>query len=291
MARRRRDERGAGPTGCCVVDKPPGCTSHDVVDRVRRALGTRRVGHAGTLDPDATGVLVLGVGRATRLLQYVTGTDKSYEGEIVFGMETSTLDAGGVETARHDMAGLDPSTVAAATAGFLGPIEQVPPMVSAVKVDGRRLHELAREGQEVERTARSVRVDRFDVEATDDPLVYRARIECSSGTYVRSLAADLGTALGGGAHLRNLRRTRVGHFLEDQARPLEDLELRPAVDLVGDLPRIAADAELAGMVAAGRSLGPAPGSGRVAVVDGEGNLLAVYEVVDGELRPAVVLVG
>lgn len=291
MAKRRRDDGGAGPTGCCVIDKPSGCTSHDVVDSVRRHLGTRRVGHAGTLDPDATGVLVVGVGRATRLLQFVTGTDKSYEGEIVFGVETSTLDAGGVETARHDMSGLEPDAVVAATKAFLGQIEQVPPMVSAIKVDGRRLHELAREGQEVERKPRSVRVDRYDVEPTDDPLVYRAHIECSSGTYIRSLAADLGTAMGGGAHLRNLRRTRVGPFPVSDARPLDELDLRPAVDLVGDLPRVVADPELAAMVAAGRGLGPAPGSGRMAVVDGEGELLAVYEVMDGQLRPAVVLVG
>lgn len=291
MAKRRRDDGGAGPTGCCVVDKPSGCTSHDVVDSVRRHLGTRRVGHAGTLDPDATGVLVVGVGRATRLLQFVTGTDKSYEGEIVFGVETSTLDAGGVETARHDMSALSPDAVVAATEAFLGQIEQVPPMVSAIKVDGRRLHELAREGQEVERKPRSVRVDRYDVEPTDDPLVYRAHIECSSGTYIRSLAADLGTAMGGGAHLRNLRRTRVGPFPVSDARPLDELDLRPAVDLVGDLPRVVADPELAAMVAAGRGLGPAPGSGRMAVVDGEGELLAVYEVMDGQLRPAVVLVG
>ena len=291
MARRRRDEGGAGPTGCCVVDKPPGCTSHDVVDRVRRALGTRRVGHAGTLDPDATGVLVVGVGRATRLLQFVTGTDKSYECEIVFGVETSTLDAGGQVTTTHDMGALDPGLVVEATSRFVGHIEQIPPMVSAVKIDGRRLHELAREGQEVERKPRSVRVDRFDVEPTEDPAVYRARVECSSGTYIRSLAADLGATLGGGAHLRNLRRTRVGPFPLTDARPLDDLDLRPAVDLVGDLPRIEADPELAGMVRAGRSLGPTPGSGRVAVVDGTGELLAVYEATGGELKPAVVLVG
>jgi tRNA pseudouridine55 synthase len=291
MARRRRNDEGSGPTGCCVIDKPVGCTSHDVVDQVRRALGTRRVGHAGTLDPDATGVLVIGVGRATRLLQFVSGTDKSYEGEIVFGVETSTLDAGGAVTATHDMGQLTPSAVAEAASGFLGAIEQIPPMVSAVKVDGRRLHELAREGREVERQPRPVRIDRFDVATTDDPLVFRAHIDCSSGTYVRTLAADLGTALGGGAHLRNLRRTRVGPFGVGDARPVDDLALRPAADLVADLPRVTADAELARMVAAGRSLGPTPGSGRMAVVDAEGELLAVYEVIGGELKPAVVLVG
>jgi tRNA pseudouridine55 synthase len=291
MARRRRDDAGTGPTGCCVIDKPPGCTSHDVVDRVRRALGTRRVGHAGTLDPDATGVLIVGVGRATRLLQFVTGTDKSYEGEIVFGVETSTLDAAGVETARPDMTGLDPDAAQEAAQRFVGQIEQIPPMVSAVKVGGRRLHELAREGQEVERKPRSVRVDRFDVTPTEEPLVYQARIDCSSGTYIRSLAADLGRALGGGAHIRNLRRTRVGPFPVGEARSLDEIDLRPAVDLVGDLPKVVADTELAAMVSAGRTLGPAPGQGRMAIVDDDGQLLAVYEVVDGQLRPAVVLVG
>lgn len=291
MAKRRRDDGGTGPTGCCVIDKPPGCTSHDVVDRVRRALGTRRVGHAGTLDPDATGVLVVGVGRATRLLQFVTGTDKSYVCEIVFGVETSTLDAAGEVTARHDMGLVDPVGVQQAAQRFVGAIEQIPPMVSAVKVGGRRLHELAREGQEVERKPRSVRVDRFDTEPTGDPLVFRAFIDCSSGTYIRSLAADLGAALGGGAHVRNLRRTRVGPFQVSDARSLDDLEVRPAADLVGDLPKVVADAQLASLVGAGRSLGPAPGSGRVAIVDAGGELLAVYEVADGELRPAVVLVG
>src|SRR5688572_30721126 len=199
--------RPAGPHGLAVIDKPPGWTSHDVVAKLRGVLGTRKVGHAGTLDPDATGVLLVGVGRVTRLLRYLSEAGKAYEGEIVLGVETSTLDAAGEVTATHDMSAVTGEQVLAAAAGFLGAIEQVPPMVSAIKVDGKRLHQLAREGIEVERKARPIAIERFDVSPTDDPLVWRCAVDCSSGTYIRSLAADLGTALGGGAHLRALRRT------------------------------------------------------------------------------------
>lgn len=287
MGRRRND---SGVSGSLVIDKPAGMTSHDVVDVARKALGTRKVGHAGTLDPDATGVLVLGVGRGTKLLQFVTGTDKSYEGEVVFGTETSTLDAAGEVTATHEMAPT-PEEVTAAAATFLGDIEQVPPMVSAIKVDGKRLHELAREGKEIEREARPVRVDRFDVTPTADPLVVRIEVDCSSGTYIRSLAADLGAALGGGAHLRALRRTRVGPFTLDHARPIDDLELGPTADLLGHLPRLEVDDDVAAQVRNGRPLGPSGGSGRLAIADAAGEVLAVYEVRDGELRPVKVLAG
>ena len=194
----RRGGQG-GPDGVAVVDKDAGWTSHDVVAKARGILGTRKVGHSGTLDPDATGVLVLGVGRGTRLLRFLQLLPKSYEAEITFGTETSTLDAAGEVVATHDMTGLDPDAVRRGAAALTGDIEQVPPMVSALKVGGRRLHELAREGIEVEREARPVHVSRFDVEPTSDPLVWRAVVDCSSGTYVRSLAADLGHALGGGA--------------------------------------------------------------------------------------------
>jgi tRNA pseudouridine55 synthase len=275
-------------SGCVVIDKPTGCTSHDVVDQVRKALGTRKVGHAGTLDPDATGVLVLGVGRGTKLLQFVTGADKTYHGEIVFGTETSTLDAAGEVVATHDMT-LDPAAVAAAAATFVGDIEQVPPMVSAVKVDGKRLHELAREGKEVERKARPVTVHRFDVEATEDPLVYRAEVACSSGTYIRTLAADLGHALGGGAHLRALRRLAVGPFTLDDASPIDAIELGPVADLLRGMPVLQVDDDVARRVANGQSLGPTGGTGMVAVADGDGTILAVYEARDGNLAPAKVL--
>jgi tRNA pseudouridine55 synthase len=273
-----------------VIDKPAGCTSHDIVDQVRKALGTRKVGHAGTLDPDATGVLVLGVGLGTKLLQFVTGVDKTYHGEIVFGSETNTLDAAGETTATYDMT-LDPDQVSAAAAAFVGDIEQIPPMVSAVKVDGKRLHELAREGKEVEREPRPVTVHRFDVTATDDPLVYRAEVHCSSGTYIRTLAADLGTALGGGAHLRKLRRTSVGPFTLDDATTVEDISPTPVVDLLRGMPVLAVDDEVQKRISFGQSLGPAGGPGRVAITDQDGTLLAVYESKDGDLCPAKVLIG
>lgn len=290
MGRRGRGSRrpDSGVSGCVVIDKPTGCTSHDVVDQVRRALGTRKVGHAGTLDPDATGVLVLGVGKGTKLLQFVTGADKAYRGEIVFGTETSTLDAAGEVVATHEMT-LDPADVAAAAATFVGDIEQIPPMVSAVKVDGKRLHELAREGKEVEREPRPVTVDRFDVEPTDDPLVYRAEVECSSGTYIRTLAADLGHALGGGAHLRALRRLRVGRFTLDDATPIDEVELAPLAELLRGMPLLEVDDDVARRVTSGQSLGPSAGSGHVAVANGAGDLLAVYEVRGGELVAAKVL--
>ncbi len=294
MSRRgRRRSPDSGVSGALVIDKPTGMTSHDVVDRVRRALGTRKVGHAGTLDPDATGVLVLGVGAGTKLLQFASGLDKSYEGDLVLGIETSTLDAAGEITATHQME-VTPAEVSAAAAGFVGDIEQIPPMVSAVKVGGKRLHELAREGKEIEREPRPVTVHQFEVTPTADPLVYRLAVSCGSGTYVRTLAADVGTALGGGAHLRSLRRTKVGDFNLDDARSLDDLDpshLLPVADLVRNLPRIEVDEAVAKRVKDGQSLGPTPGSGRLAVADTAGHVLAIYEARDGELRAVKVLAG
>ncbi len=291
MSRRSRTKRpDSGVSGCVVIDKPAGCTSHDVVDRVRAALGTRKVGHAGTLDPDATGVLVIGVGRGTKLLQFVAGADKRYVGQIVFGTETTTLDAAGEVVATHEMS-LDPEAVAAAAARFVGDIEQIPPMVSAVKIDGKRLHELARAGKEVERAPRPVTVTRFDVHPGEDPLVYDAEIDCSSGTYVRTLAADLGRALGGGAHLRNLRRTAVGPFTLDDATTVDDIELAPVAELLRGMPVLQVDDDVAQRVANGQSLGPAGGAGHVAVTDGAGTVLAVYQARDGNLCAAKVLTG
>ena len=188
--------------GLAIIDKPAGVTSHDVVNQLRKILGERRIGHAGTLDPDATGVLLVGVGYVTRLMQFLSGMDKTYTAEVVFGTETNTLDSAGVVTATHDMPNLNIEKIREAAAKLTGPIMQVPPMVSALRVDGRRLHELAREGVVVERKARPVTVYSYDVEPTQDPLVVRIEVRCSSGTYVRTLAADLGTLLGGGAHLR-----------------------------------------------------------------------------------------
>jgi tRNA pseudouridine55 synthase len=292
VSRRRRD--GGGPDGVCVVDKPAGWTSHDVVAKLRGVLGTRRVGHAGTLDPDATGVLVVGVGRATRLLRFLAPLPKRYEGEIVLGTETTTLDAAGEVTARHDMAGVTLADARAAAAGLTGEILQVPPMVSALQVEGRRLHELAREGVEVEREARPVTVHRFDLGPTADPLVLRAVVECSSGTYVRSLAADLGRALGGGAHLRALRRTAIGEFDLDEATPVEAPVVLPPAAAVGHLAAVRVDAATAALVRTGRVLAPdalgVHGAPPWAVLDGDGRLLAVYEATaGGRVKPAVVV--
>lgn len=289
--------RGAGgPDGLVVVDKAAGWTSHDVVAKARGLLGTRKVGHSGTLDPDATGVLLVGVGRVTRLLRFLTALPKRYTCEIVLGVETSTLDASGEVTATHDMGAVPIEDVRAAAAGLTGEILQVPPMVSAVKVDGRRLHELAREGVEVERRPRPVTVHSFVVEPTADPAVVRAEVECSSGTYVRTLAADLGHALGGGAHLRDLRRTAVGSFTVAEARPVEvlapELLLSPA-EALRDYPAVTVDGDDALAVGHGRVLeaddrfgGPGPWR----VLDAEGRLLAVYGAHrGGTVKPEVVV--
>ena len=190
-----------------------------MVAKARGVLGTRKVGHSGTLDPDATGVLLLGVGKVTRLLRFLGLPTKTYTGVIVLGTATSTLDASGEVTGTWDMSGVTLDDVRAAAAALTGDILQVPPMVSAIQVDGKRLHELAREGIEVEREARPVTVHRFEVGEPVErgPLPDRGR-RARRGTYIRSLAADVGTALGGGAHLRDLRRTAIGSFTVDRGR-------------------------------------------------------------------------
>ena len=274
MARRRP----ASVHGLLVVDKPAGVTSHDVVGMVRRRLHERRVGHAGTLDPDATGVLLVGVGNATRLLRFLTALGKTYTAEVVLGVETSTLDAAGEVTATHVMEGITLDLVRAVAAEHLtGPIMQVPPMVSAHKVDGRRLHELAREGIEVERQPRPVTVHRFDVDATDDPLVYRIEVECSSGTYVRTLAADLGTLLGGGAHLRALRRTACGSFDQWASASVDDAVMLTPADAMRDYPAVTVPDDVVMMVRNGRPLQAWDADGPWAVCDERGELLAMYE--------------
>jgi tRNA pseudouridine55 synthase len=281
-------------SGFAVVDKPAGCTSHDVVGRCRRIFGQKKVGHGGTLDPDATGVLVVGLGRATRLLRFLAPLPKSYVAEVVLGAATSTLDDSGEVLATYDMSGVTFDDVRGAAAAFVGDIEQIPPMVSAVSVGGRRLHELARAGIEVERAARPVTVHRIEVSPASEPGTYRIEVDCSSGTYVRTLAADIGTALGGGAHLRRLRRTGVGPFPEASAVALDDLgpaDVLPPAAGVAHLPAVTADDAMAETVSYGRALDREwAGDGPWAVLDGAGGLLAVYErVPDGRIKPAVVL--
>lgn len=328
MARRKP----ANVHGLLVIDKPRGCTSHDVVDRVRRALGERKVGHSGTLDPDATGVLLVGVGDATRLLRFLDmvfldgemTTLKTYRGSVVLGTETDSLDSTGTVTANHDME----AVVATLTVNslqelldthFRGTIMQIPPMVSAIRVDGRRLHELAREGVEVERQPRPVKVHDIRVLDIRGPVI-DIEVSCSSGTFVRTLAADIGRALNGGAHLRDLRRTAIGRFALDEAITLEQLEihdvggarrlLQPVEACVRGLSTLVADDELGAAVAVGKVL-PASlftGSAPWAVVSAssasassygdettKGRLLGVYEpfanerVGEGMARPVVVL--
>jgi tRNA pseudouridine55 synthase len=273
-----------------VVDKPAGVTSHDVVGMLRKRFDERQVGHAGTLDPDATGVLLVGVGKATRLLRFLTALGKTYTADVVLGTSTSTLDSSGEVTGSYDMSAVTLDMARAVAAEHLtGPIMQVPPMVSALHVDGKRLHELAREGIEVERQPRPVTVYSFAVDATDDPLVLRVEVRCSAGTYVRSLADDLGRLLGGGAHLRNLRRTAVGSFGEAEALPPAESALIAPIEALRDYQRVAVDDGAAEMVRHGRVLDRFAGDGPWAVVDGQGSLLAVYESFGDAAKPAVVI--
>ncbi len=285
-----------------VLDKAAGFTSHDVVARVRKVYGQRRVGHAGTLDPDATGVLLVGLGRVTRLMRFLQETTKEYRARVVFGVATDTLDASGAVLDRAEMR-LTAEQVVTAAKAFVGPIEQVPPMVSAIKVEGRRLYELARAGEVVERAPRHVRIDTLDVEDFSSGAYPEAtiRVECSSGTYIRSLAADLGTALGGCAHLGELRRLRVGAFGVEDAHTLEAIEadraaavLSPAASLRG-MEVVVVEGEQIRAVAHGATfaapalLGAVESPGPFAVVDEHGELLAVYERRGAGVKPAVVL--
>jgi tRNA pseudouridine55 synthase len=289
-------------SGLVVVDKPAGWTSHDVVARVRKIYEQRRVGHAGTLDPDATGVLLVGIGRVTRLLRFLQETDKEYRGEVVFGVSTSTLDAAGEVLDRRPLP-VTREQVEAAAHRFVGEIDQVPPMVSAIKVGGRRLHERARAGEDVERAPRRVHISRLDVEefvAGAYP-VATIHVECGSGTYIRSLAADLGIALGGLAHLGSLRRLRVGAFTEADARDLDSIAaapgdaLRTPREAMRALEPFVVDADQARAVGHGMTFPVTVadtaglGSGPFAMIAPDGELLAVYERRGAALRPAVVV--
>lgn len=218
------------PDGLVVVDKPAGWTSHDVVARMRRLARTKKVGHAGTLDPMATGVLVLGIGRATRLLTYIVGVDKVYTATIRLGVTTLTDDAEGDPLALVDASAVTRAAIDAGVATLTGPIQQVPSAVSAIKVDGKRAYARVRAGESVELAARSVTIHRFEVHdlrpATAEGVAVvdvDVTVECSSGTYIRALARDLGAGLGVGGHLTALRRTRVGGYGLDMARTLDEL--------------------------------------------------------------------
>jgi tRNA pseudouridine55 synthase len=285
--------------GVLVCDKPAQMTSHDVVARVRRLAGQRRVGHGGTLDPPATGVLVLALGRATRLLPFLPTEPKRYLAEVAFGAETDTLDAAGTVTATAPADAVDEAAVRAALAGFLGPQEQVPPMVSAIKVAGERLYAKARRGEEVERAPRPIVIHELELlgfTPGERPLA-AISVVCSGGTYVRSLAADLGRALGILAHLASLRRTAVGRFTEAEAHTLEELAepgrleaavLDPAAAMASTATRALTLAEAAAL-ATGRTLDPTGRVDPVAAVGPDGRLVAVIQDSAGRARPKVVL--
>jgi tRNA pseudouridine55 synthase len=281
-------------SGLVVVDKPAGLTSHDVVARLRRILRTRKVGHAGTLDPMATGVLVCGVGRGTKLLGHLALDSKAYTATIRLGATTTTDDAEGEVLATADPEGVTDSGITAGIAALTGPILQVPSSVSAIKVDGRRAYARVRAGEEVVLPARPVTVSSFTLLARRGADLDVA-VDCSSGTYVRALARDLGAGLGVGGHLTALRRARVGPFLLEHARTLTELEAAPGLSLsladavaVAFTRRDVAEADAAAL-AHGRPLPVAGVPGTYGVFDPDGQVLALVTERDGAARPVVVL--
>jgi tRNA pseudouridine55 synthase len=292
------------PSGLVIVDKPAGMTSHDVVARIRRMAATRRVGHAGTLDPMATGVLVVGVEKATRLLGYLTLTEKEYDATIRLGQATSTDDAEGEVVSQASAAGVTPERLAAGMAALRGEISQVPPAVSAVKVGGQRAYKLTREGAPPRLEARTVTVREFvlrDVRRDAGLLDADVSVTCSSGTYIRALARDLGAGLGVGGHLTCLRRTRVGPYRVAGARPLDVLAeafgvLPLAEAAAAVFPRLDLSAVDAGRLAHGGRLplgAPAGGpggdlAGPVAAFGPDGSLIALVTAEEGRYRPLAV---
>jgi tRNA pseudouridine55 synthase len=292
------------PDGLAVVDKPAGLTSHDVVARVRRITGTRKVGHAGTLDPMATGVLVLGVGRATRLLTYLVGVDKGYRATIRLGVGTVTDDSDGDLLARADASGVTDRQVRDGVRALTGPIQQVPSAVSAIKVNGRRAYARVRAGEEVTLAARPVTVSRFAIVQIRRCTVEGSgtvdldvEVDCSSGTYIRALARDLGAGLGVGGHLTALRRTRVGPYLESVARSLEDLAADGALMSVQEAARAAFPArelteEEAHRLGHGQRIGKA-GTGDVptAAFAPDGALVAIVSETGPTCRALLVMRG
>jgi tRNA pseudouridine55 synthase len=285
-------------SGLVIVDKPSGLTSHDVVARIRRLAGTRRVGHAGTLDPMATGVLVIGVGKATRLLGHLALTEKEYLATIQLGQATDTGDAEGTVVSAAPAGELTLAQVRAAAAALTGEIQQVPPAVSAIKVSGRRAYQLAREGAAPVLAARPVTVHEFTI---SDPrpagrlLDVTAAVRCSSGTYVRALATDLGESLGVGGHLTMLRRTRVGPYRLSAAHELAELAAGFGVIPLAEaaaaaFPVRSLTGAEAQSLSHGASLDAAGTAGPVAALAPDGTLVALLEDRDGRARPLAVFV-
>ena len=291
---RRRD--ADVPPGLLLVDKPGGMTSHDVVARARRVLSVRRVGHAGTLDPMATGLLVLGVGTATRLLGHVGGHDKTYEATIRLGQTTVTDDREGEVLVTTPAGHLDDDAVTAALAAQTGPLLQVPSSVSAVKVAGRRSYDRVRAGEEVVLEPRAVTVHRLDVHRVTRPAAdlvdVDVTVSCTAGTYVRAIARDAGAALGVGGHLTALRRHSVGPFTVEGANTdLDRVFVTPIADAArAAFPSYDLDAEQAQEVRFGRAL-PLELDGLTALFASDGEFLALYRPEGGRARPAAVFVG
>jgi tRNA pseudouridine55 synthase len=283
----------AVPAGLVVVDKPTGLTSHDVVARMRRLAGTRRVGHAGTLDPMATGVLVIGIDKATKLLGHLAAHDKDYLATIRLGVATTTDDAEGEVVASVDPDGVSDEAITTAMAALTGDLNQVPASVSAIKVDGVRSYTRVRAGEQVELAARSVHVARFELLERRAAYLDVA-VTCTTGTYVRALARDLGTALGVGAHLTALRRTRVGGFSISSAATLEalatDLRVIPLAAAVAlAFPRLEVSADDARRIGFGQPVTiELPGDGPVGVFGPAGEVLALMQRRDGAVRSLVV---
>ena len=289
----------AASDGIVVVDKPAGMTSHTVVARIRRLAGTRKVGHAGTLDPMATGVLVVGLNRATRLLGHLQLADKSYDATIRLGATTTTDDAEGEIVSTFPVDGVTAEAISAAVDGFRGEISQVPSKVSAIKVDGKRAYERVRAGEEVALKARAVTISRYDVldvRVAPDGIDVDVSVDCSSGTYIRALARDLGADLGVGGHLTALRRTRVGSFGLAAAHSLESLaksfDWLPIADVAaGTFPRFDADEAQSAAIRTGR---PLPGldleAGQTAMFAPDGTFLALYEPHGPLAKPTAVFV-
>jgi tRNA pseudouridine55 synthase len=284
--------------GLVIVDKPAGMTSHDVVGRCRRIFKTRRVGHAGTLDPMATGVLVIGIERATKILGLVTETSKSYAATVRLGQSTSTEDAEGEITQQVSAEAVTDDAIEAAIAELRGDIAQVPSAVSAIKVDGQRAYRLVREGHTVELAARPVSIDRFEkvaVRRHGQLVDVDVEVDCSSGTYIRALARDVGAALAVGGHLTALRRTRVGRFGVDQARTLDDLADEPGLTVTLDdaclllFPHRELSGAEADSVANGRALKPAGIDGIYAAHTADGHVMALLRDEAGRTKSVVVI--
>ena len=298
MTGNRGSTPGSVAPGLVVVDKPGGMTSHDVVGRCRRFFGTRKVGHAGTLDPMATGVLVIGIERATKILGLLTATEKSYSATIRLGQTTSTEDAQGAVLQSVSAHHITDAQIEAAIAPWRGDIDQIPSAVSAIKVDGTRAYKLAREGHTVELKPRRVRVDRFEVlevRRGTECIDVDVAVDCSSGTYVRALARDVGAGLGVGGHLTALRRTRVGTFGLEQARTLDQLEEAPRLSHSLDeaclrvFPRRDVTESEAEDVSHGRALPPAGLDGVYAATTADGRVVALLEDASSRTKSVVVV--